>query len=152
MFGSLSMFPAAVDNYGSDSCSIMCLQTTPPIVIIAACSGKIYHAILLNENLEEDEKRVMRFVALRQASIVNLTLNAFFSQTWSQYGSTYSLHTPEEALYVYECVEMELGLFYTDNDKKYTCPIHLHADRANRSRFLSNYQSFVVLPIKDRYH
>ena len=52
------MFPPTVDNYGVDSCSIMCLQTTPPIVIIASCAGKIYHAILLNENLEDDEKKV----------------------------------------------------------------------------------------------
>ena len=55
-------------------------------------------------------------------------------QTWSDYGSTYSLHTPEEALFVYECVEMELGLCYSDADKKYTCPIHLHADREKRAR------------------
>lgn len=58
VFGSLSMYPQAVDNYGVESCSIMCLQTTPPIVVIAECTGKIYHAILMNENLEEDEKKV----------------------------------------------------------------------------------------------
>ncbi|KAJ8681137.1 hypothetical protein QAD02_016924 [Eretmocerus hayati] len=118
VFGSLSIFPPTVDNYGTDSCSIMCLQTTPPIVVIAECTGKIYHAILLNENNEDDEKR-----------------------TWSQYGSTYSLHTPDEALYVYECVEMELGLFYSDNDKKYTCPIHLQNDRENRSRYFCSHNA-----------
>ncbi|OXU27941.1 hypothetical protein TSAR_010338, partial [Trichomalopsis sarcophagae] len=118
VFGSLSMYPQAVDNYGVESCSIMCLQTTPPIVVIAECTGKIYHAILMNENLEEDEKK-----------------------TWSQYGSTYSLHTPEEALYVYECVEMELGLFYNDNDSKYTCPINLHGDRENRSRYFCSHNA-----------
>lgn len=57
--GSLSMYPPADDNYGIDSCSIMCMQTTPPIVVIAMCSGKIYHAILLKEesNDEDDTDR-----------------------------------------------------------------------------------------------
>lgn len=55
-------------------------------------------------------------------------------QTWSQYGSTYNFHTPEDALYVYECVEIDLGLFFADNDEKYNCPIHLHADKHNKSR------------------
>lgn len=48
------MYPPADDNYGMDSCSIMCLQTTPPIVIIAMCTGKIYHAILLKEDVVDD--------------------------------------------------------------------------------------------------
>lgn len=56
-------------------------------------------------------------------------------QTWSQYGSNYSLHTPDDALYVYECVELELGLLFTDDDKKYNCPIHLHCDKGNKSRY-----------------
>ena len=57
VYGSLSMFPPAVDNYGTESCSIMCLQTTPPIVAIAECTGKIYHAILLNDGSDDDEKK-----------------------------------------------------------------------------------------------
>ena len=55
-------------------------------------------------------------------------------QSWSQYDSTYNLYTPEEALYVYECVEIELGLFFADEDEKYNCPIHIRADKGNRSR------------------
>lgn len=49
------MYPPADDNYGIDSCSIMCLQTTPPIVVIAMCTGKIYHAILLKEETINDD-------------------------------------------------------------------------------------------------
>lgn len=52
------MYPPAVDNYGIDCCSIMCIQTTPPIVVIADCSGKIYHAILLADDFEDEEKKV----------------------------------------------------------------------------------------------
>lgn len=47
--GPLSMYPAVDDNYGVDSCSIMCVPTTPPLVVIAACSGKVYHSVLLKE-------------------------------------------------------------------------------------------------------
>lgn len=49
------MYPPADDNYGIDSCSIMCLQTTPPIVVVAMSTGKIYHAILLKEETINDD-------------------------------------------------------------------------------------------------
>lgn len=54
--GPLSMYPPADDNYGIDSCSIMCLQTTPPIVVIAMCSGKIYHTIMLKEEFRDEDE------------------------------------------------------------------------------------------------
>ncbi|XP_076181776.1 nuclear pore complex protein Nup88 isoform X2 [Ptiloglossa arizonensis] len=128
--GSLSMYPPADDNYGIDSCSIMCMQTTPPIVVIAMCSGKIYHAILLKEesNDEDDTDR----------------------RTWSQCSTTYVLRTPEEALYVYECVEIELGLFFADTDEKYNCPIHLHCDKGNKYRYFCSHNAgihMVSLPM-----
>ncbi|XP_043518291.1 nuclear pore complex protein Nup88 [Frieseomelitta varia] len=128
--GSLSMYPPTDDNYGIDSCSIMCLQTTPPIVVIAMCTGKIYHAILLKEEATSDDSNDKR--------------------TWSQYGSTCSLHTPEEALYVYECVEIELGLFFADDDEKYNCPIHLRADKDNKSRYFCSHNAgihMITLPM-----
>nr|XP_034171113.1 nuclear pore complex protein Nup88 [Osmia lignaria] len=123
--GSLSMYPPADDNYGIDSCSIMCIQTTPPIVVIAMCTGKIYHGILLKEELNDDDDD-------------------------RRYGSTYSLHTPEEALYIYECVEIELGLFFADNDEKYNCPIHLRWDKDNKSRYFCSHNAgihMVTLPM-----
>ncbi|KAK2580825.1 hypothetical protein KPH14_005907 [Odynerus spinipes] len=129
VYGSLSMHPPADDNYGIDSCSIMCIQTTPPIVVIAMCSGRIYHSILLKDSFDEDEDD---------------------RKTWSQYGSTYSLHTPEDALYIYECIEMELGLLFTDDDKKYNCPIHLHNDKGNKSRYFCSHNAgihMVSLPM-----
>ncbi|XP_018337042.1 PREDICTED: nuclear pore complex protein Nup88 [Trachymyrmex septentrionalis] len=129
VLGSLSMYPSTDDNYGIDSCSIMCLQTTPPIVVVAMCTGKIYHAILLREILDDDDDD---------------------RKTWSQYGSNYSLHTPDDALYVYECVELELGLLFTDDDKKYNCPIHLHYDKGNKSRYFCSHNAgihMVSLPM-----
>ncbi|XP_046738540.1 nuclear pore complex protein Nup88 [Diprion similis] len=116
--GPLSIYPRTDDNYGVDSCSIMCLQTTPPLVVVATSTGKVYHSILLREKFEDDEKT-----------------------SWSQYGSTFSLHTPEDALYVYECVEMELGLGFWDIEKKYSCPVHLHVDRGNSSRYFCSHNA-----------
>ncbi|XP_014468354.1 PREDICTED: nuclear pore complex protein Nup88 [Dinoponera quadriceps] len=129
VLGSLSMYPPSDDNYGIDSCSIMCLQTTPPIVVIAMCTGKIYHAILLREILDDDDDD---------------------RKTWSQYGSNYSLHTPDDALYVFECVELELGLLFTDDDKKYNCPVYLHGDKGNKSRYFCSHNAgihMVSLPM-----
>ncbi|XP_076645956.1 nuclear pore complex protein Nup88 [Halictus rubicundus] len=128
--GTLSMYPPADDNYGIDSCSIMCVQTTPPIVIIAMCSGKIYHAVLLKKeaNDEDDNDRT----------------------DWSQSSSMFSAHTSDHALYVYECVEIELGLFYADNDKKYNCPIHIRCDKSNKSRYFCTHNAgvhMVTLPM-----
>lgn len=101
------MYPQTADNYGTDSCSIMCIPTTPPIVIIASCSGKIYHAILLGDNNDEYNENI----------------------------NNNSLNKTESTLLVFEIVEIELGLLYNDNDKKYTCPIKLHLDRGNKSRY-----------------
>ncbi|KZC11424.1 Nuclear pore complex protein Nup88, partial [Dufourea novaeangliae] len=127
---TLSMYPPADDNYGIDSCSIMCIQTTPPIVVIAMCTGKIYHALLLKEETNDtaDSERI----------------------TWSQSTSAYNLHTPDVALYVYECVEIELGLFYADNDEKYNCPIHLRCDKINKSRYFCAHNAgihMITLPM-----
>lgn len=45
--GPLTMYPAAEDNYGTDACSIVCLDTTPQVLVISTCSGKLYHCVLL---------------------------------------------------------------------------------------------------------
>ncbi|XP_033329725.1 nuclear pore complex protein Nup88 [Megalopta genalis] len=128
--GTLSMYPPADDNYGIDSCSIMCVQTTPPIVVIAMCSGKIYHALLL-KNDTNDVDEVER-------------------RNWSQSSSVYSVPISDEALYVYECIEIELGLFYTDTDKKYNCPIHLRCDKSIKYRYFCTHNHgvhMVTLPM-----
>ena len=47
------MFPPAEDNYGVDSCTILCFPTNPVVVAITTCGGIIYHCIAL-DNEEED--------------------------------------------------------------------------------------------------
>ncbi|XP_015114382.1 nuclear pore complex protein Nup88 isoform X2 [Diachasma alloeum] len=128
VLGALTMYPPVADNYGLDSCSIMCIPTTPPVVVIATTTGKLYHALLMREPEGEadDEK------------------------SWSQYGSTYSLHTPDDALFVFEEVEMELGLLFTATDKKYRCPINLHRDKGNKLRYFCSHNAgihMVTLPM-----
>lgn len=54
------MYPPTDDNYGIDSSSIMCLPTTPPIVVIAMSTGKIYHAILLKDDANGSSRQSSR--------------------------------------------------------------------------------------------
>jgi len=49
------MYPPADDNYGVDACSILCLQSVPPVVVIATCSATLYHCVLLTCTEDEDE-------------------------------------------------------------------------------------------------
>ncbi|GFG39981.1 hypothetical protein Cfor_09038, partial [Coptotermes formosanus] len=126
--GPLSMYPPADDNYGVDACSILCLQSVPPVVVIATCSATLYHCVLLTcaEDDDEDDNHDKR-------------------SSWSQYGSTYSLHTPDIALYVFESVELELGLALDDDndDDTYTCPIYLHHDSWTVSRYFCTHDTGV---------
>ncbi|KDR21117.1 hypothetical protein L798_01124, partial [Zootermopsis nevadensis] len=128
--GPLSMYPPADDNYGVDACSILCLQSVPPVVVIATCSATLYHCVLLTcaDDDDEDNGHDKR-------------------SSWSQYGSTYSLHTPHIALHVLESVELELGLALDDDDDDdtYTCPIYLHHDSGTESRYLCTHDTGVHL-------
>jgi nuclear pore complex protein Nup88 len=127
--GPLSMYPPADDNYGVDACSILCLQSVPPVVVIATCSATLYHCVLLTCTEDEDEDD-----SLDKRS------------SWSHCGSTYSLHTPDMALYVFESVELELGLALDDDDDDddtYTCPIYLHHDGWTVSRYFCTHDTGV---------
>ncbi len=43
------MHPAAEDNYGTDACFTMCLNTQPPVLVIATSEGKLHHCVLLGD-------------------------------------------------------------------------------------------------------
>ena len=72
--GFLSIFPPAEDNYGVDSCSIICFPTNPVVVAIAACTGTIYHCIALDSEDEDVFGKTM-------VSIVVLYVHANSSST-----------------------------------------------------------------------
>lgn len=43
IIGPLKMLPQAEDNYGSDACSLIALDSSPPMLAIATPTGHIYH-------------------------------------------------------------------------------------------------------------
>lgn len=43
IIGPLTMLPQAEDNYGSDACSLIVLNSSPPLLAIATPSGYVYH-------------------------------------------------------------------------------------------------------------
>ncbi|XP_028275668.1 nucleoporin 88 [Parambassis ranga] len=103
--GPLPMYPAAEDNYGYDACAILCLPSVPSILVIATETGTLYHCVVLESEEEED------------------TVGKWIRGTETV-----------PALYVFECVELELTLkVATGEDEEpqefdFTCPIRLHRD------------------------
>lgn len=68
--GCLPVFPPAEDNYGVDSCTIICFPTNPIVVAIATCGGLIYHCVVLES--EEDDvfsKPFVRAVLILQRNV-----------------------------------------------------------------------------------
>ncbi|XP_053635741.2 nucleoporin 88 [Cherax quadricarinatus] len=55
LFGPLSMIPACDDNYGLDSCSLLVLQSSPPVLVIATTTGQLHHCIVIDSDVNEDE-------------------------------------------------------------------------------------------------
>nr|CAD7423493.1 unnamed protein product [Timema monikensis] len=122
--GPLRMHPPAEDNYGVDACSILCLQSVPPTVVVATCSGTLYHCLLLNTPEEETEEETNR------------------NDSWNSLNSVYILRVSRVTLFVFECVELELGLGLKDEDL-YTCPILLHRDCTTVSRYFCTHDTGV---------
>ena len=63
MTGPIAMFPEAEDNYGTDSCSLLCLHpliSSPPVLVIATNGGALYHCVVLsrggNGNADHDNE------------------------------------------------------------------------------------------------
>lgn len=49
IIGPLTMLPQAEDNYGSDACSLIVLDSSPPLIAIASPNGSIYHCFAIPE-------------------------------------------------------------------------------------------------------
>ncbi|KAH0546993.1 hypothetical protein KQX54_016609 [Cotesia glomerata] len=153
--GALSIYPSSYDNYGVDSCSIICLQTTPPVVAIATSSGLIHHAILLRDTSSTANNNFISNNTYTVDSQVSISTKdqeqrQFDRKSWSEYGSNYSLHTPDDGLFVFETIEMQLGLLYNDSDKKYSCLINLNRDRGNKGRYFCTHNAgvhMITLPV-----
>lgn len=46
------MYPPAEDNYGSESCSLLCLPSQPPVLILATSEGQLHHCLVVEEGEE----------------------------------------------------------------------------------------------------
>ena len=55
------MMPESDDNYGGEFCSILCLKTSPTIVVLATKNGCIYHCILLDSESDDTQLEVCIF-------------------------------------------------------------------------------------------
>lgn len=69
--GPLPIYPPSDDDYGmEDASSLIVLKTTPPMVVIATSSGRVYHSMLLSFGTNDEnvgESYVMRMIfILRQ--------------------------------------------------------------------------------------
>uniref|UniRef100_A0AAV2J773 Nucleoporin 88 n=1 Tax=Knipowitschia caucasica TaxID=637954 RepID=A0AAV2J773_KNICA len=120
LVGPLPMYPAAEDNYGYDACAILCLPCEPSILIIATETGILYHCVLLES--EEEEESAEKWLDSSEAI---------------------------PALYVFECVELELTLkVATGEDEEpqefdFTCPIRLHRDPLCQHRYHCTHEAGV---------
>eukprot|EP00794_Sanderia_malayensis_P014134 gene14134-15611_t len=85
--GPLVMTPQAEDNYAGEFCSMLCLDTSPPIVVLATTTGCIHHCIAL-----ESEKTGNNF---EDAVATPKTGTRAYLHDWE--------------LFVYETVQLELG-------------------------------------------
>uniref|UniRef100_A0A8C6SCM4 Nucleoporin 88 n=1 Tax=Neogobius melanostomus TaxID=47308 RepID=A0A8C6SCM4_9GOBI len=118
--GPLPMYPAAEDNYGYDACSILCLPCEPSILIIATETGTLYHCVVLES--EEEEESVEKWIASSDAV---------------------------PALYVFECVELELTLKVAAGEDEeplefdFTCLIQLHRDPLCQHRYHCTHEAGV---------
>ena len=64
MDGPLPMYPSADDNYGmEDASSLIVLKCAPPVVVIATCSGNVFHSMLLSFD-ENSEKVILEVMIL----------------------------------------------------------------------------------------
>ncbi|KAF7218724.1 nucleoporin 88 [Nothobranchius furzeri] len=120
--GPLPMYPAAEDNYGYDACAILCLQCAPSILVIATETGTLYHCVVLESEEEDEAGAVEKWIRGTEAV---------------------------PALYVFECVELELTLKVASREDEepqeldFTCPIRLHQDPLCQQRYHCTHEAGV---------
>ncbi|XP_028396827.1 nuclear pore complex protein Nup88-like [Dendronephthya gigantea] len=133
--GCLPMYPPAEDNYGVDSCSLICFPTNPVVVAITTSGGVIYHCIVLDSEEEDVFSRpfdVSDGVSSRDESV--------FSQS-----------STKQSLYVYECMELALSA-NSEKEKSFE-----DAEKFEREAVDNKDESYTVKLFKDnsssnRYH
>lgn len=77
VFGPLTMLPQADDNYGSDACSLIVLDSFPPLLAIATSSGSIYHCFAISDDTQgpNQSRDILPNQTLYVYDIMQLSLN-----------------------------------------------------------------------------
>eukprot|EP00795_Rhopilema_esculentum_P015553 gene15553-6818_t len=72
------MAPESEDNYSGDFCSILCLKTTPTVVVLATRNGIIHHCIVLEDedvqDGDEEDRDEMRQMQRSSLCVMGMTL------------------------------------------------------------------------------
>lgn len=113
--GPLAMYPQSDDNYGVDACSLICLPSAVPVLVIATASGMLYHCMVLATIVSDDDSKD--------------------EESWSAYNQSYNETAADVALYVYESVELSSSLISEDSEDVYSRPIRLHKDPTMCSKY-----------------
>lgn len=115
--GPLVMYPPADDNYGNDACSILCLPTPVPVVVISTCEGRLHHCVQLpGQDVSEPRCAAQAYPG--------------------PYGSI-----PEPSLYVIETAVLELCLSVPQieempvTEDEFMCPVLLRKDGNSPDRY-----------------
>lgn len=159
------MYPPADDNYGVDACSVLVLQTSPPLLVVGTCAGTLYHCLLLSpedegeegtltlrdlsavddeDAVRKDTSKVTGFykylvlLSFLFAACVSVTFTELllFDQVWNT--SKNNSLAGQPVLHAFESIELELGLSLDDDlleDASFNCPLHLQKHPTANDRY-----------------
>ncbi|KAF5299810.1 hypothetical protein FQR65_LT09331 [Abscondita terminalis] len=116
--GPLPTYPGFDQNYINDACAILCQPSTPPILCIATKNGTISHSIVLP--IEPDSDKLKRLKV-----------------------DSKNFDVPDRAMYIFETLELELGLSTTDTLSDYCCPVFLHSNESRRGHYFATHEAGV---------
>ena len=137
VMGPIPMLPQTDDNYGQESCAILCLHplvSSPPILVIADSKGTLYHCVVLSKTDEDEDVED----ALETASQIS---------DWSS-SIVLGMESvqPDLVIHVYESIELELSLLVKDKVDKsvpFDYPLLLHVDPTSPSRYFCSHKAGV---------
>ncbi|KAF7489318.1 Nuclear pore complex protein Nup88 [Sarcoptes scabiei] len=124
VYGPLKMAPAAEDNYGSEACEILCLDSVPTLIVIGTRTGLLYHCVAIEEESDDDQyEKIDKFKTMQEKNL--------------------NLIIPETILYVIEIIELSFSLTSFQETKAKTIaenidintPLKLVADPKDLKRY-----------------
>ncbi|XP_041456518.1 nuclear pore complex protein Nup88-like [Lytechinus variegatus] len=126
LLGPLPMHPPAEDNYGMDACSLCCLESQPPVLVVATTSGLLHHCILVAGETDADDD--------------STSIHSGDTSSIASLGPGDS----EFSLYVYETVELtRCPVTVEDYDSDISYPIMLHSDPSSCKRYFCSHSGGV---------